>query len=119
MIASYDACDRWLSAGVFFELQGHGIEHQCMHDLFAAQRAFFALPEAQKLSLGRTAINARGYNSGELTKNSLDAKVPQLNNLFNPFSTYLTFSLIIFTNRYVVFCLVFSTMDTTYINHKE
>lgn len=58
----------------FFELQRHGIEHQCMHDLFAAQRAFFALPEAQKLSLGRTAINARGYNSGELTKNSLDAK---------------------------------------------
>ncbi len=64
------AAERW----GFFELQGHGIEHQCIQDLFAAQRAFFALPSEQKLSLRRTAINSRGYNPGELTKNSLDAK---------------------------------------------
>lgn len=58
----------------FFELQGHAIEEQRMQDLFAAQRAFFALPDDEKLSLGRTAINARGYNPRELTKNSVDAK---------------------------------------------
>ena len=64
------AVERW----GFFELQGHGIERQCIQDFFAAQRAFFALPSEQKLSLRRTAINSRGYNPGELTKNSLDAK---------------------------------------------
>ena len=64
------AVERW----GFFELQGHSIERQCIQDFFAAQRAFFALPSEQKLSLRRTAINSRGYNPGELTKNSLDAK---------------------------------------------
>jgi isopenicillin N synthase-like dioxygenase len=64
------AVERW----GFFELQGHGIEHQRIHDLFTAQRDFFALSSEQKLSLRRTAINSRGYNPGELTKNSLDAK---------------------------------------------
>lgn len=64
------AVERW----GFFELQGHGVEHQRRQDLFAAQRGFFALPDAEKLSLRRTAVNARGYNPGELTKNSLDAK---------------------------------------------
>ena len=58
----------------FFELHNHGVDHQYRQDLFAAQRAFFALPDSQKRSLQRTAINARGYNSGELTKNRLDAK---------------------------------------------
>jgi|TARA_B110000971_G_scaffold218172_1_gene256460 isopenicillin N synthase-like dioxygenase len=58
----------------FFELHGHGVEQRHVQALFAAQRAFFALPDAQKLSLRRTAINARGYNPGELTKNALDAK---------------------------------------------
>ena len=58
----------------FFELQGHGVDHQHLHALFAAQRAFFALPYPQKLSLSRTATNARGYNPGELTKNAVDAK---------------------------------------------
>lgn len=64
------AVQRW----GFFELQGHGIEQSCTADLFAASRAFFALPKEQKLSLRRTAVNSRGYNPGELTKNSLDAK---------------------------------------------
>ena len=58
----------------FFELQGHGVDHQHLHALFAAQRAFFTLPYPQKLSLSRTATNARGYNPGELTKNAVDAK---------------------------------------------
>ena len=65
-----EAVERW----GFFELHNHGIDHRCRQDLFAAQRAFFALPGAQKRSLHRTAINARGYNAGELTKNRLDAK---------------------------------------------
>ena len=64
------AVERW----GFFELQGHGIETQHMKALFAAQRAFFALPDAQKLSLRRTETNARGYNPRELTKNQIDAK---------------------------------------------
>ena len=58
----------------FFELHNHGVDHQCRQDLLAAQRAFFALPDSQKRSLQRTAINSRGYNPGELTKNRLDAK---------------------------------------------
>jgi isopenicillin N synthase-like dioxygenase len=64
------AVERW----GFFELQGHGIGTQHMQALFAAQRAFFALPDAQKLSLRRTETNARGYNPRELTKNQIDAK---------------------------------------------
>ena len=64
------AVERW----GFFELQNHGIDPQCRQELFAAQRAFFALPDAQKRRLQRTALNARGYNPGELTKNRLDAK---------------------------------------------
>jgi isopenicillin N synthase-like dioxygenase len=64
------AVERW----GFFELQGHGIETQHMHALFAAQRAFFALPDAQKLRLRRTETNARGYTPRELTKNQIDAK---------------------------------------------
>jgi len=64
------AVERW----GFFELHNDGIDPQCRRDLFAAQRAFFALPDAQKLRLCRTASNARGYNPGELTKNRLDAK---------------------------------------------
>tara|TARA_B110001469_G_C9465626_1_gene234293 strand:+ start:204 stop:560 length:357 start_codon:yes stop_codon:yes gene_type:complete len=55
----------------FFELQGHGIEHERMQDLFAAQRAFFALPDVQKNSLHRTLTDARGYNPGELAKKQL------------------------------------------------
>ena len=34
----------------FFELHGHGVDHQSLQALFSAQRAFFALPEAQKLT---------------------------------------------------------------------
>ncbi len=58
----------------FFELRGHGIEHHARQALFAAQRAFFTLPKAEKLSLQRSATNARGYNPAELTKNRVDAK---------------------------------------------
>ena len=58
----------------FFELQEHGVDQHRLQALFAAQRAFFALPDAQKLSLSRTATNARGSNPGARTQNAVDAK---------------------------------------------
>ncbi|MGV8885317.1 MAG: isopenicillin N synthase family dioxygenase [Microbacteriaceae bacterium] len=59
----------------FFYLVGHGVEQQLVDDLLAASRAFFDLPEADKLALEN--VNSpqfRGYTrvGGELTANQVD-----------------------------------------------
>ncbi len=59
----------------FFYLKGHGIDKQLLSDVQQASRAFFALPEEQKLAVGM--INSphfRGYNraASEITRGQPD-----------------------------------------------
>ncbi|WP_161985818.1 isopenicillin N synthase family dioxygenase [Ewingella americana] len=59
----------------FFYLKGHGIDKQLLSDVQQASRAFFALPDEQKLAVGM--INSphfRGYNraASEITRGQPD-----------------------------------------------
>lgn len=58
----------------FFQIVGHGVPTTHRERLFRAQAAFFALPDAEKQRVIRSADNARGWNPGEFTKNRRDAK---------------------------------------------
>jgi isopenicillin N synthase-like dioxygenase len=72
--AAVDALARAAAEWGFLELRGHGVPPVHREKLFRLQRAFFALPDADKMALVRTEENARGYNPGEFTKNRRDAK---------------------------------------------
>ena len=61
----------------FFYLTGHGVDPQLVTDLLAASRAFFDLPEADKLALENVhSPQFRGYTrvGGELTANEVDRR---------------------------------------------
>lgn len=72
--AAIDALARAAAEWGFLELRGHGVPPVHRDKLFRVQRAFFDLPEREKMALVRTEENARGYNPGEFTKNRRDAK---------------------------------------------
>ena len=58
----------------FFQVTGHGMRSQTIAGAFAAAKAFFALPMAEKRAISRDQDNARGYFDRELTKNVRDRK---------------------------------------------
>ena len=58
----------------FFQITNHGIEPALIDEVWAATRAFFALPMEAKRELLRTRENTRGYYDRELTKNARDQK---------------------------------------------
>ena len=64
------ACRDW----GFFQVTGHGIAQDLLDATHARMREFFALPEADKRAVERTASNAWGYYDRELTKNVRDWK---------------------------------------------
>ena len=64
------ACRDW----GFFQVRGHGLSATLSHDLQAAMARFFALPQAAKNSIRRTADNPWGFYDAELTKNVQDWK---------------------------------------------
>jgi isopenicillin N synthase-like dioxygenase len=69
-----DALGRAAAEWGFFQIVGHGVPDAHRQRLLRAQSAFFALPEARKEAVIRTADNPRGWNPGEFTKNRRDAK---------------------------------------------
>lgn len=64
------ACREW----GFFQATGHGIDDRLLRDLLAAARRFFALPDADKQRIARSADNPWGFFDRELTKNTRDWK---------------------------------------------
>ena len=64
------ACREW----GFFQVVGHGIPDASVRALESSMRAFFALPQAAKDAVRRSADNAWGYYDRELTKNVQDWK---------------------------------------------
>jgi isopenicillin N synthase-like dioxygenase len=64
------ACVEW----GFFHVTGHGVPESCLDEALHAMRRFFALPQAAKRRIERTAENAWGYYDRELTKNRRDWK---------------------------------------------
>lgn len=65
-----DACREW----GFFQVVNHHASADLLERTWAATRAFFALPRAEKLAIARTRENPRGYYDRELTKNRRDLK---------------------------------------------
>jgi len=64
------ACREW----GFFQVVGHGVAANLAGAVHEQMRALFALPEAEKRAIERTATNAWGYYDRELTKNVRDWK---------------------------------------------
>lgn len=64
------ACRDW----GFFQIVGHGIDGALTGAVLEQMRRFFALPDASKRAIERTATNAWGYYDRELTKNVRDWK---------------------------------------------
>jgi len=64
------ACREW----GFFQVVGHGIPETSVREVFAAARAFFALPTGAKRQIERTRDNPWGYYDHELTRNVVDWK---------------------------------------------
>ncbi|KAG2805764.1 hypothetical protein JG687_00011722 [Phytophthora cactorum] len=58
----------------FFYITNHGLPEQEVEDFQETMRSFFRLPVGTKRSISRSAVNARGYVQGELTKNKTDWK---------------------------------------------
>jgi isopenicillin N synthase-like dioxygenase len=65
-----DASARW----GFFQIVGHGVPSGHLAAFDAQMRRFFALPQAEKDAVRRSADNAWGYTDGELTKQTRDCK---------------------------------------------
>ncbi|MEQ8485552.1 MAG: 2OG-Fe(II) oxygenase family protein [Pseudomonadales bacterium] len=72
--ATLAAIDRACRDWGFFQVVGHGIEPALLDAHLAEARRFFALPDAVKRGVERTAENAWGYFDRELTKNTRDWK---------------------------------------------
>ena len=66
----HQACRDW----GFFQIVGHGVPRELIEATHAGMHAFFALPQAEKRSIERTATNSWGYYDRELTKNTPDWK---------------------------------------------
>lgn len=66
----HEACVDW----GFFQVVGHGLSAELIAATHASMRAFFALPDADKRAIERTATNSWGYYDRELTKNRRDWK---------------------------------------------
>jgi len=64
------ACREW----GFFQAVGHGISERTLDALRRQMRAFFALPQASKHAIMRTAENPWGFYDRELTKHTRDWK---------------------------------------------
>jgi isopenicillin N synthase-like dioxygenase len=64
------ACRDW----GFFQVVNHGVRGDLIEAVWAEARSFFSLPREEKLGIGRTAENPRGYYDRELTKNVRDLK---------------------------------------------
>ena len=64
------ACRDW----GFFQVVNHGIAQSTVDRLMSESRAFFALPDAEKQAISRTAQNPWGFFDRELTKNTRDWK---------------------------------------------
>lgn len=64
------ACREW----GFFQVTGHGVDANAIDEIFAASRAFFAQPAADKRRILRDADNPWGFFDKELTKNRQDNK---------------------------------------------
>jgi len=72
--ATRDAIDRACSDWGFFQVTGHGMDAAVIDAMFAASRAFFAQPAADKQRILRDADNPWGFFDKELTKNRQDCK---------------------------------------------
>ncbi len=57
-----------------FQVLGHGVPQPLLADFLAQMRGFFALPDAERQAILRTAENPFGYYDRELTKNQPDWK---------------------------------------------
>jgi isopenicillin N synthase-like dioxygenase len=66
----HDACVDW----GFFQVVGHAFSADLIAAMHTNMRAFFALPDADKRAIERTATNSWGYYDRELTKNRRDWK---------------------------------------------
>jgi len=58
------ACHRW----GFFQITGHCVDEPLRNRFESAMRAFFALPDEDKMKCERSAANARGFVREEMTK---------------------------------------------------
>jgi isopenicillin N synthase-like dioxygenase len=72
--ATRAAIDRACTDWGFFQVVGHGMAPQVIDEIFAASRAFFAQPSADKRRILRDADNPWGFFDKELTKNRQDWK---------------------------------------------
>ncbi len=66
----HEACVDW----GFFQVVGHSVPPELIDATHASMRAFFALPDADKRGIERTATNSWGFYDRELTKNRRDWK---------------------------------------------
>ena len=65
-----NACQRW----GFFQITAHEVDDELRNRFESMMRAFFALPEEDKMQCERSADNARGFVREEMTKQKLDNK---------------------------------------------
>lgn len=71
---AHEAIDRACRLWGFFQVTNHGIDNAVIGDVFDAAHQFFALPQAEKRRILRTAENPWGFYDRELTKNRVDLK---------------------------------------------